>query len=185
MKNCVVIQNINDTETNWAQIVMQMLLNVLKFAAALFWETNILPRSKVWAFRTEINKYTSFCVMYKRCLWWRKNPMRSDTEVLLHWTTARLRSCDSWHGMGCHEYLQTLVLALGTFFQWIFIKDTHLKEFWKMWNDQKFSINQKHLLWGKQFFYNTSSGLWYWASRVKCFCYHLLLFILLNTLCIL
>lgn len=119
------------------------------FAAALFWKTNILPRSKVWAFRTEINKYTSFCVMFKRCLWWRKNPMRSDTEVLLHWTTARLRSCDSWHGTGCHEYLQTLVLALGTFFQWIFIKDTHLKEFWKMWNEQKFSINQKHLLRGK------------------------------------
>lgn len=30
MKSFVVIQNINGTETNWAQIVMQMLLSVLK-----------------------------------------------------------------------------------------------------------------------------------------------------------
>lgn len=75
--------------------------------------------------------------------------MRSCTEVLLHGMTAWPTSCESWHGVGCHEYLQTFLLCLRLFFQWMYVKDTHLKLFWKTWNYQKFSINQKHLLQGK------------------------------------
>lgn len=44
------------------------------------------------------------------------------------------------------------------FFQWIFVKGTHLKLFWKMGNYQQFSINQKHLLQGKHVFCSTTTS---------------------------
>lgn len=84
--------------------------------------------------------------------------MRSGTEALLHGMTVWPTSCDSWHGVGCHKYLQTFLLSLWQFFQWIFVKGTCLKLFWKMWNYQKFSINQKHLLQGKHVFCITTTS---------------------------
>lgn len=83
--------------------------------------------------------------------------MRSGTEALLHGMTAWPTSCDSWHGVGCHECVQTFLLSLWLFFQWVYVKDTHLKLFWKIWNYQKCSINPKHLLTGKTFFFFCST----------------------------
>lgn len=136
------------------------------FAAALFWKTNILPHSRMVFQNWNKQIHIVLCDVFDR--------IRRQWEVVLK------SCCREWlpglhlviHGMGigCHEYLQTFLLSLWLFFQCIYVKDTHLKLFWKMWNYQKFSINEKHLLQGKHIFCSTTTSFGTGWEQLKCFC---------------
>lgn len=143
MKNCVVIQNINVTETHWAQTVMKMPLSVLKKQQEplqlLFSGKQTFCLTTEKAFRAEINKYWNKQVS----VWCLEDVYdRRRTQWGRYWSPATLNDCQAyilwlmaWHRVQW-VFAKSSCVPWNVFFWWIFVKD---KSFLKIWLLQEFS----------------------------------------------